>query len=191
SRSPAPHALSHLGHPSDVMAARATGWAMLCSGSVQEAMDFALLAQAATLQARVPFLHFFDGFRTSHEVMKVEALSDDDLRAMIDEDQVSAHRARALSPEHPVLRGPAQNPDVYFQGREASNPFHVPCPERGQRAMARFAGLTGRRYRLFDYYGDPEAERVVVLMGSGAETAQETVDFLRTRRGEKVGLLKV
>ena len=190
-RALATHALSIFGDHSDVMAARATGWALLCAGSVQEAADFALLAQAATLEARVPFLHFFDGFRTSHEVMKVAALDDDDLRVLIDEDLIRAHRARALSPDRPVLRGSAQNPDVYFQSREAANPYHLACPGIVQQTMDRLAARTGRRYRLFDYEGDPAAERVLVLMGSGGATAGETVAHLRRRGGERVGVLTV
>lgn len=189
-RSLAMQALSIFGDHSDVMATRATGFAMLCSNSVQEAMDFALIAQAATLEARVPFLHFFDGFRTSHEESKVHLLSDDDMRAMIDTELVLAHRARALSPDHPVLRGTAQNPDVYFQARETVNPFYEACPRIMLHVMDRFAEVTGRRYCLFDYHGAPDADRVIVLMGSGAETAHETVDAL-TVRGERVGVLKV
>jgi pyruvate-ferredoxin/flavodoxin oxidoreductase len=189
-RSLAAQALSIFGDHSDVMAARGTGFAMLAGSSVQEAMDFALIAQAATLESRVPFLHFFDGFRTSHEVAKVEPLTADDLRAMIDDDLIRAHRARGLSPERPVIRGTAQNPDVYFQGREASNPYYLACPTIVQNAMDKLARLVGRRYRLFDYVGAPDAERVIVLMGSGAETVQETVEHL-TERGEKVGVLKV
>ncbi len=142
----------------------------------------ALIAQAATLESRVPFLHFFDGFRTSHEVAKVEQLTPDDLRAMIDEDLVRAHRARALSPDHPVIRGTAQNPDVYFQAREAANPFYDACPAIVQNAMDRFAALTGRQYRLFDYFGAPDAERVIVIMGSGAEVAEEAIAHLNARR---------
>ncbi|MBM4118272.1 pyruvate:ferredoxin (flavodoxin) oxidoreductase [bacterium] len=189
-RTLATHALSIFGDHSDVMSVRQTGWAMLASGSVQEVMDSAIIAQAATLAARVPFLHFFDGFRTSHEVLKVEQLALDDLRAMIDEDLVRAHRARALSPDRPQLRGTAQNPDVFFQAREAGNPFYAACAGHVQTAMDRFAALTGRRYHLFDYEGAPDAERVLVLMGSGAETAHETIDAL-TASGEKVGVLKV
>ncbi|HVM61017.1 MAG TPA: pyruvate:ferredoxin (flavodoxin) oxidoreductase [Verrucomicrobiae bacterium] len=189
-RSLATHALSIFGDHADVMAARATGWAMLCSNSVQEAHDCALIAQMATLEARVPFLHFFDGFRTSHEVQKIEVLADDDLRAMIDNALVLAHRARALTPDRPVLRGTAQNPDVYFQAREACNPFYAGCADIVQRAMDKFAKQTGRAYHLFDYHGAPDAERVVVLMGSGCETAYEAVDYL-VKRGEKVGLLIV
>ncbi len=189
-RAIATHALSIFGDHSDTMAMRATGWAMLFSNSVQEAMDFALIAQAATLKARVPFLHAFDGFRTSHEERKIEKLSEDDIRAMIDEDAVRAHRARALSPDHPVLRGTAQNPDVFFQAREAANPYYLAVPGIVQETMEQFAQITGRAYHLFDYVGAPDAERVVVLMGSGAETAEETADYL-TARGERVGVLKV
>ena len=189
-RSLATQALSIFGDHSDVMATRTTGFALLSSASVQEAMDFALIAQAVSLKARVPFLHFFDGFRTSHEVSKVELLTDDDMRSMIDLDLVLAHRARALSPEHPVLRGTAQNPDVFFQARETVNPFYTACPDITQEVMDKFAALVGRRYRLFEYHGAPDAERVIVLMGSSAEAAHETVDYL-TARGEKVGVLKV
>jgi pyruvate-ferredoxin/flavodoxin oxidoreductase len=189
-RTVATHALSIFGDHSDVMATRSTGWALAASGSVQEAMDMALIVQAASLESRIPFLHFFDGFRTSHEVAKVEQLTVDDLRAMIDEKLVQAHRRRALSPDHPVLRGTAQNPDVFFQARETCNPFYLACPAIVQNAMDKFAKQVGRQYNLFDYVGAPDAERVVVLMGSGAEIAQETVDYL-TERGEKVGVLKV
>ena len=189
-RSVAAQALSIFGDHSDVMAARATGWAMLCSANVQEAQDFALIAQAATLESRIPFLHFFDGFRTSHELAKIEVLHDEVLREMINEERIREHRARALSPDHPVLRGTAQNPDVYFQARETVNPFYAACPDLVQRVMDRFAELTGRRYRLFDYHGVPDAERVIVLMGSGCDAAHETVDYLAVR-GEKVAVLKV
>ncbi len=189
-RSLAIHALSIFGDHSDVMAVRSTGWALLCSNSVQEAMDLALISHAATLEARVPFLHFFDGFRTSHEINKVEELTREDLQAMIDDELVMAHRARALNPERPFIRGTAQNPDVYFQGRETTNPYYLKTPAIVQKAMDKFAGLVGRQYHLFDYVGAPDAERVVVMMGSGAEVAHETVDYL-TKRGEKVGLLKV
>jgi len=189
-RSLAAQALSIFGDHSDVMAARATGFAMLASNSIQEVMDFALISQAASLEARVPFLHFFDGFRTSHEVAKVEQLTPDDMRAMMDEELIRAHRARALSPDRPVIRGTAQNPDVYFQAREAVNSFYRACPTIVQNAMDKFANLVGRQYHLFDYAGAPDAERVVVLMGSGAEVAEEAVDYL-TASGEKVGLLKV
>jgi pyruvate-ferredoxin/flavodoxin oxidoreductase len=189
-RSLATQALSIFGDHSDVMATRGTGFAMLCSSSVQEVMDFALIAQAATLESRVPFLHFFDGFRTSHEVMKIEQLADEDLRAMIDDDLVAAHRARALSPDHPVMRGAAMNPDVYFQARETVNPFYAACPAIVQNAMDKFAGIVGRTYRLFEYSGSAEADRVIVLMGSGVGAVEETVDMLN-RSGEKVGLLTV
>jgi pyruvate-ferredoxin/flavodoxin oxidoreductase len=189
-RTLATHALSIFGDHSDVMATRQTGFAMLASNSVQEAMDFALIAQAATLETRVPFLHFFDGFRTSHEVAKVEQLTLDDMRAMIDEGLVRAHRARALSPDRPSIRGTAQNPDVFFQARETVNPFYMAAPGFVQDVMDKFAKLVGRSYHLFDYVGAADAERVVVLMGSGAEAAQETVEYL-TARGEKVGVLKV
>ena len=189
-RSLAAQALSIFGDHSDVMAARSTGWAMMASASVQEAHDFALIAQAATLEARLPFIHFFDGFRTSHEVVKLELLDDDDLRALIPYEKVLEHRARGLSPDHPFMRGTAQNPDVYFQARETVNPFYTVCPDIVQTAMDTFASRTGRQYQLFDYHGAPDAERVIVMMGSGCEAAHETVDYL-TAQGEKVGLLKV
>ena len=189
-RSLATHALSIFGDHSDVMAARGTGFAFLCSSDVQEAHDFAAIAMAATLRARVPFVHFFDGFRTSHEVNVIEGLDDDDLRALIDDDLVNEHRARSLSPDHPVLRGSAQNPDVFFQSREAANPFYAATAAIVEESFARFAELTGRRYHAFDYTGAPDAERVIVLMGSGAGVVEETVAAL-TARGEKVGVLKV
>jgi pyruvate-ferredoxin/flavodoxin oxidoreductase len=189
-RTLATHALSIFGDHSDVMACRATGWAMLFSNSVQEVMDFALIAQAATLRSRVPFLHSFDGFRTSHEIQKVEQLADEDIRALIDDDLVRAHRARALSPDHPVMRGTAQNPDVFFQAREACNPFYNAVPEIAEEVMDQFYAQVGRRYHLFDYVGAPDAERVIILMGSGCEAAEEAVAHL-TERGEKVGLIKV
>ncbi len=189
-RSLATHALSIFGDHSDVMAVRSTGWAIIFSNSVQEVMDFALIAQASTLESRVPFLHAFDGFRTSHEVMKVEMLTDDDIRAMIDDELVRAHRQRALSPDRPFIRGTAQNPDVYFQGREAANPYYLATPAIVQKTMDKFAALVGRQYRLFDYVGAPDAERVIVLMGSACETAEETVNYL-VSRGEKVGVVKV
>ena len=189
-RSVATHALSIFGDHSDVMAARGTGWAMLAAAGVQEAHDMALIAQAATLRSRVPFLHFFDGFRTSHEVNKVHILSDDQIRAMIDEKSIHEHRARALNPDAPVLRGSAQNPDVFFQAREACNPYYDRCPSVVQEVMDQFAELTGRHYHLFDYVGAPDAERVIVLMGSGIGAAQEAVEAL-VEQGEKVGLLKV
>ncbi|HOI55939.1 MAG TPA: pyruvate:ferredoxin (flavodoxin) oxidoreductase [Phycisphaerae bacterium] len=189
-RTVAAHALSIFGDHSDVMAVRQTGFGLLASGSNQEVMDLALVAQAATLESRVPMIHFFDGFRTSHEINKVEQLTDDDLRAMIDDDLVLAHRNRALNPERPLIRGTAQNPDVFFQAREACNPFYLKAPAIIQKAMDKFAKVTGRQYHLFDYAGAPDAERVIVLMGSGAETAHETVDYL-TAKGEKVGVLKI
>ncbi len=189
-RTIATHALSIFGDHSDVMSVRQTGWAQLASGSVQEVMDNAIIAQAATMKARVPFLHFFDGFRTSHEVLKVEQLTKDDLLAMLDDELIRAHRRRGLSPDHPELRGTAQNPDVFFQAREASGPFFAATPGIVQDTMDRFAEITGRQYHLFDYVGDPEAERVIVAMGSGAETVHETVEAL-CAAGEKVGLLKV
>ena len=189
-RSLATHALSIFGDHSDVMACRQIGLALLCSASVQEAHDMAAIGHAATLKTRIPFLHFFDGFRTSHEVAKIHALSDDDLRFMIDPGAVAAHRARALSPDSPVLRGTAQNPDAFFQAREACNGYYEACAEKVQIEMDRFASRTGRRYRLFDYVGHPQAERVIVAMGSGAEAVHESVEWL-VGRGEKVGILKV
>jgi pyruvate-ferredoxin/flavodoxin oxidoreductase len=189
-RTVATHALSIFGDHGDVMACRTTGWAMLASGSVQEAQDMALIAQAATLEARLPFLHFYDGFRISHEVNKIEQVTEEDVRAMIDMDLVAAHRARALSPEKPVLRGTAQNPDVFFQAREACNPFYDACAGVVQKTMDRFARLVGRQYHLFDYHGAAGAERVVVLMSSGCGVAEEAVDYL-AGEGHKVGLVKV
>ncbi|MCC7497199.1 MAG: pyruvate:ferredoxin (flavodoxin) oxidoreductase [Bryobacterales bacterium] len=189
-RSIASQALSIFGDHQDVMSVRASGFGQLASNSVQEVMDFALISQAASLESRLPFIHFFDGFRTSHEVAKVEQLSMDDMRAMIDDDLVREHRARALTPEKPVLRGTAQNPDVYFQGRETVNPYYLACPTIVQNAMDKFASLVGRQYHLFDYLGAPDAERVLIVMGSGAEVVQETVEHLAAQ-GEKVGLVKV
>ncbi len=189
-RSLAAQALSIFGDHGDVMAARATGFALMASCSVQEVMDFAIIAQAATLEARVPFIHFFDGFRTSHEINKIEQLTKEDLRAMIDDEFVRAHRARGLNPDHPFIRGTSQNPDVYFQGRETVNPYYLKTPAIVQKAMDKFAKLTGRQYHLFDYVGAPDAERVIVLMGSGAEVAHDTVDYL-VAQGEKVGVIKV
>ena len=183
-------ALNIFGDHSDVMAARATGWGMLCSNNVQEVMDFALISQAVTLRARVPFMHYFDGFRTSHEVQKVEELSFDDMRAMIDDDLVQAHRLRALTPDRPVLRGTAQNPDVYFQGRETVNAYYPAALKIVQEEMDKFAGITGRKYAVAEYVGAPDAERVIVVMGSAADTVQETLETLNAA-GEKVGLLKV
>ena len=178
-RTLATHALSIFGDHSDVMAARATGFAMLASNSVQEASDLACIAQAATLESRIPFLHFFDGFRTSHEVGMIEPLSDDDLRAVVDDKFVRQHRERAMSPDRPVLRGTAQNPDVFFQAREACNPFYRACPTIVQEVMDRFGKRTGRHYHLFDYYGPADAERLIILMGSGAGAAEEAVDALQ------------
>ncbi|MBK1989363.1 pyruvate:ferredoxin (flavodoxin) oxidoreductase [Sphaerospermopsis aphanizomenoides BCCUSP55] len=189
-RSLATHALSIFGDHSDVMAARSTGFALLCSASVQESHDFALISHAATLEARVPFMHFFDGFRTSHEVQKVELLSNEDLQALIPLELVSAHRQRCLTPDKPVLRGTAQNPDVYFQSREGANPFYNVCAEIVQRIMDKFGKRTGRYYKLYEYHGAPDAERVIIIMGSGCETVHETVDYLNNQ-GEKVGVLKV
>jgi pyruvate-ferredoxin/flavodoxin oxidoreductase len=189
-RSVAAHALSIFGDHQDVMAVRQTGFGLLASGSVQEAHDFAAIAQAATLAARVPLVHFFDGFRTSHEVAKIFKLTDDQLRALVDSDLIRAHRARALSPEHPVLRGTAQNPDVYFQARESVNPFYAAAPGIIQSAMDKFAKIAGRQYRLFDYAGHKEPERLVVIMGSGGETAEATVRYL-AEKGEKVGAVRV
>jgi pyruvate-ferredoxin/flavodoxin oxidoreductase len=189
-RSIAAQALSIFGDHSDVMAARATGFGLLSSGSVQEAHDFALIAQAASLEARVPFVHFFEGFRISHEINKIEMLSDADLKAMIDDETVRAHRARALSPDHPVVRGTAQNPDVFFQARESVNPYYTACPGIVQKAMDKFAEVVGREYKLFDYEGAKDAERVIVIMGSGGETAAETAKYL-AKRGEKVGVIQV
>ncbi|MBD2500467.1 pyruvate:ferredoxin (flavodoxin) oxidoreductase [Anabaena azotica] len=189
-RSLATHALSIFGDHSDVMAARGTGFAMLCSASVQESHDLAFIAHAATLETRVSFLHYFDGFRTSHEVQKVQLLSDDDLRSLINEEKVFAHRARALTPDSPLLRGTAQNPDVFFQAREGANPYYNACPEIVQSIMDKFGERTGRYYQLYEYHGASDADRVIILMGSGCETVHETVDYLNAR-GEKVGVLKV
>jgi pyruvate-ferredoxin/flavodoxin oxidoreductase len=189
-RALAAQALSIFGDHQDAMSVRPTGFALLSSNSVQEAMDMALIAHAATLESRIPFLHFFDGFRTSHEVSKIEQLSLDDMKALIDNDLVRAHRERALSPDHPVLRGSAQNPDVYFQGRESVNPYYLACPTIVQNVMDKFSKLVGRQYELFQYEGAPDAEKVIIIMGSGAEAVHETVDYL-TAQGEKVGMLKV
>jgi pyruvate-ferredoxin/flavodoxin oxidoreductase len=189
-RALATHALSIFGDHSDVMLARTTGFAFLSSASVQEAMDLALIAQAATLESRIPFVHFFDGFRTSHEVAKIEVVTREIMREMIDDQFVLAHRARAMNPDRPVLRGTAQNPDVFFQAREACNPFYDACPDVVQKVMDKFATLTGRQYQLFQYAGAPDAEHVVVLMGSGCETVHETVDFLNAK-GAKTAVLKV
>ena len=189
-RSLAAQGLSIFGDHSDVMAARSAGWAMLFANSVQEVMDFALISQASTLKSRIPFLHIFDGFRTSHEVMKIEQLADEDIRALIDDDLVRQHRARGLTPDRPVMRGTAQNPDVYFQARETVNPFYTATPGIVQEIMDKFAAQVGRQYHLFDYIGAPDAEKVLILMGSGAEAVEETVNYL-VEQGEKVGAIKV
>ncbi len=189
-RTVATHALSIFGDHGDIMAARSTGWAMLGAASVQETMDFALISQAATLRTRLPFVHFFDGFRTSHEVSKIELVDEAVMRALIDDKLIAEIRARAMTPDKPVLRGTAQNPDVFFQGREAANPIYAACPDIVQKVMDEFAAHTGRKYQLFDYVGAPDAERVIVLMGSGCEAAHEAVEHL-VQRGEKVGVLKV
>lgn len=189
-RSVACQALSIFGEHSDVMATRSTGFALLASNSIQEAMDFPLIAQAATLESRVPFLHFFDGFRTSHEISKVELLTPEDMKPLIDDNLVRAHRKRALSPDNPVIRGTAQNPDVYFQARETVNPYYLDCPDIVQKVMEKFEKVVGRKYELFQYFGAPDAERIIILMCSGAEAVQETVEYL-VKKGEKVGLIKV
>ena len=189
-RALATHALSIFGDHSDVMSCRQTGFAMLCGGSVQEAQDTAVISQMVTLRSRVPFLHFFDGFRTSHEVSKISLISDEDLRALIDEDSIAANRDRALTPDHPVIRGTAQNPDAFFQAREAGNPYYVELPRLVKEAMADFAAQTGRAYKPFDYEGDPEADRVIVIMGSGGEAVAETVGWLNAN-GQKTGVVKV
>lgn len=189
-RSLATGALSIFGDHQDVMACNQTGFAMLASSSVQQAHDIALIAQAATLESRVPFMHFFDGFRTSHEVNKINVVSDDVIREMIDDELVVAHRKRSLSPENPIIRGTAQNPDIYFQGREAVNPYYEAVPGIVEKAMNKFASLTGRQYEPFGYYGDPEATTVMVIMGSGAETVRVTIDDLNAK-GAKLGMIEV
>jgi len=189
-RSLACQALSIFGDHSDVMAVRQTGFALLASSSIQEIMDQALIAQAAALESRVPFIHFFDGFRSSHEVLKIEELTDDDMRGMLPDELIAAHRKRAMTPDNPIMRGTAQNPDVYFQGRETVNPHYIACPGIVQRAMDRFGEITGRRYKLFQYIGDPAAERIIILMGSGAGPAEEMVDYLNSKGG-KVGMIRV
>ena len=189
-RTLATHALSIFGDHSDVMACRSTGWAMLASNSVQEVADMALVAQIATLESRIPFMHFFDGFRTSHEVGKILPISDETIRALLDDKYIIQYRQNALSPDHPMIRGTAQNPDVFFQAREACTPFHAAVPGIVQSVMNRFAKETGRAYHLFDYYGAPDAERVIVIMGSGAEAAEEAVDLM-VKQGEKIGMVKV
>ncbi len=189
-RAVAVQALSIFGDHSDVMATRSTGFGLIASGSVQEVMDMSLISQALSLRSRIPFVHFFDGFRTSHEVAKVEELTYDDMRAMLPDELIIAHRQRALSPDRPLLRGSSQNPDVYFQGRERVNEFYLKAIPIAQQVMDQFAQLTGRKYHLFDYVGAPDAERVAIMMGSGAECMHETINYL-TARGEKVGLIKV
>jgi pyruvate-ferredoxin/flavodoxin oxidoreductase len=189
-RTIATHALSIFGDHSDIMAVRSTGWGLLSSGSVQEVMDMALIGTEATLETRIPFIHFFDGFRSSHEVQKIEALSEDDMRAIINEELIFEHKRRGMKPEKPELRGSSQNPDVFFQARETINPYYDAAPDKVQKVMDRFYKIVGRRYNLFDYVGHPEAERVVILMGSGIEAAHETVDYL-VNKGEKVGIIKV
>ena len=189
-RAIATHALSIFGDHSDVMAARTTGFAMLCASSVQEAHDFAAVSHAATLRTRVPFLHFFDGFRTSHEINRIDLLADDDLRSLVRDDDIAAHKMRRLRPTAPVMRGTAQNPDVFFQAREASNPYHDAVPSAVEEVFAELAELTGRRYGLVDYEGAPDAERVIVMMGSGSGAVGETVAKL-VATGEKVGLVTI
>ncbi|MBT4291046.1 pyruvate:ferredoxin (flavodoxin) oxidoreductase, partial [bacterium] len=189
-RSVATHALSIFGDHSDIYACRQTGWGMLASSNVQEVHDFALISQAASLASRIPFLHFFDGFRTSHEVIKIEELTDADLKNMITDDMISSHRSRALTPDKPVIRGTAQNPDAFFQAREAVSPFYAACPEAVVKQMEKFAEMTGRSYKLFDYHGAPDADRVIIAMGSATDTIYETIDAM-VAAGEKVGLLNV
>src|SRR5574344_2154824 len=182
------HALNIFGDHSDVMACRQTGFAMLASCSVQEVMDLALVAHLATLRASVPFLHFFDGFRTSHEVSKIEMIDYEDIKKIVDMKDIENFKKRALNPEHPQLNGTAQNPDIYFQGREAGNKYYDAVPEIVEEMMKKVEGITGRKYNLFDYYGAKDAEKVIVIMGSGAEAAEETVDYLNAK-GQKVGLI--
>ena len=189
-RTVATHALSIFGDHSDVMACRSTGFGLMASGSIQEVMHLGLITHAATLEARVPFIHFFDGFRSSHEVNKIEKLTEDDMRAVVNEEAVRALRERALTPDRPVLKGSAQNPDVFFQARETVNPFYAKTPEVVQRVMDRFAEVVGVQYHLFDYVGAPDAERVAIIMGSGAEAMHETIEYL-VGQGEKVGMIKV
>ena len=190
-RSLAAQALSIFGDHTDVMQVRPTGFGMLASGSVQEVHDMAAIVHKASIESRIPFVHFFDGFRTSHEVQKIEELTKEDLRAMIDDKYVHAHRARALNPDKPFIRGTSQNPDVYFQGRETVNKYYEATPEIVQKAMDKFAEIVGRKYHLFDYYGVPDAKRVMILMGSGSETAEETVKYMTENMEEKVGLIKI
>ena len=189
-RAVATHALSIFGDHSDVMATRSTGFGLMASGSVQEVMDLALITQAASLRSLVPFVHFFDGFRTSHEVAKVHEIAFDDMKALLPYEYIKRHRERAMNPEHPVLKGTSQNPDVFFASRETVNKYYDAAPEIVQEEMDKFAKIIGRQYKLFDYFGDPEAERVVFIMGTGAEMMHETVNYLN-QQGEKVGLIKV
>ena len=189
-RALASHALSIFGDHSDVYACRQSGFAMLCANSVQEVMDLGAVAHLSTIESRVPFLHFFDGFRTSHEIQKIEEVSYDVMRQMVSDELVRAHRKRGLTPENPELRGTAQNPDIYFQGREAVNKYYLATVDIVQKQMDKYAKLTGRQYHLFDYHGAKDAESVIILMGSGAETVEETVDELNSRGG-KYGVLKV
>lgn len=189
-RALASHALSIFGDHQDVMAARPTGFALFATGSVQEVMDLAAVAHLAAIESRIPFLHFFDGFRTSHEIQKIEALTNDDLAPLVNQKALKGFRDRALSPDAPVARGTAQNDDIYFQAREASNPFYDNVPDVVEKYLEQLAVVTGRKYGLFDYYGDPEAERVVIAMGSVTETIREVVDHL-TAKGEKVGVVAV
>ncbi|HPU24426.1 MAG TPA: pyruvate:ferredoxin (flavodoxin) oxidoreductase, partial [Candidatus Kapabacteria bacterium] len=190
-RALATHALSIFGDHSDVMSARSTGFAFLASASVQEVMDFVLIAQASSLHSRVPFLHFFDGFRTSHEVSKIELISEDVMRKMVPDELVHQHRLRSLSPDRPVIRGTAQNPDVFFQNRETNNKFYKACPDIVQQQMDKFAELTGRQYKIFQYEGDENAEHIIVIMASASETVQETCKYLNSKEGQKTGVIKV
>jgi len=189
-RALAAHALSIFGDHQDVMAARQTGFAFLCSNSPQEAMDLALVAHLAAIDSSIPFCHFFDGFRTSHEVRKIEVIDYKDIYSVVNWDNVESFRARAMNPENPHQRGTAQNPDTYFQNREASNPFYDQVPEIVINAMKRVESITGRKYKPFDYYGDPEAERIIISMGSSCEVIEEVVDYLNNR-GDRVGVIKV
>ena len=189
-RALAAHALSIFGDHADIMACRSTGFAMLCSNSVQESMDMALVAHLSTLKARVPFLHFFDGFRTSHEVSKIDSIDYDDILPLVDMDDIKDFRARALNPEHPHQKGTAQNPDIYFQNREAANKYYNAAPDIVKTMMDKVYNLTGRKYELFQYVGDKEAENIIIMMGSGSEAAEETVNYLN-KHGHKTGLIKV
>ena len=189
-RTVATHALSIFGDHSDVMAARQTGWAMLASASVQEAMDLALVAHVATLRSSIPFLHFFDGFRTSHEIQKIDVIDYEEMAPLVDHEAIAKFRKRALNPERPHMRGTAQNPDIFFQNREAANRYYDAVPDIVAEVMAEVGKITGRQYKPFDYYGAPDADRVIVIMGSGAEAVEETVDYLLAK-GEKVGVITV